>query len=316
MSALTHGKLFEPVFDAAADLCWRQWGAIASGADSGAARTIIDPEVLLLASTVLCDREPRLAELAEWFMISLSQVLSVGRTRRLAKDLTPEVEQRLHRLAQLAATRGLDARWSTLASGPTPDLRHSLEMRSAMKPRYYAPAALVFRLRMGLGVGIKADALAFLLGTSHWWTIREIAEATAWNTVAVGRALNDLALAGFIESSDPVEWQTTRAKQFRADPAAWKHVGHLDGQAHWGYHKDRFALVMRAAQLLHSGNAAQSLDAVALGDSAQTWTRSYAAAFRFDDEDPRSLLRGKLEEQGARFQGNLERLATWMREEG
>lgn len=318
MSVITHGKLFEPLLGAATDLCWRQWAAIASGpaSDTAPARTIIDPEALLLASTVLAGREPRLAELTEWFMVSLSQVLSVGRTRRLAKDLIPTVEARLHQLAHLAATRGGDARWQSLAEhgvkDPAPDLRWSLEGRSPMTPRYQRPAALVFRLRMGLGVGIKADALAFLLGKSEWCTVREIADATAWNTVAVGRALGDLALAGFIESSDPEPWQSNRIKQYRADHEAWQSVGRLDARAGWGYHKDRFALVMRAAQLLFPSNAAQSLDPISLGDWAQTWTRAYGSAFRFGNDEPKSLLRGKLKEQGTRFQDNLGKLTTWM----
>lgn len=316
MYVTTAGKLFEPVIDAATDLCWRQWGAIASGAAGGTARTIIDPEALLVASLVLCDREPRLGELVDWFMISLSQVLSVGRTRRLATDLTPEVENRLKHVAGLAVSRGGDARWKKLDPPIKPALRGSLQMRAAMKPRYRDPAALVFRLRMGLGVGIKADALAFLLGTDHWCTTREIGEATAWNPVAVRRALDDLVLAGFIESSDPVEWQTTRSKQYRADRGKWHDAAHLDEHCRWGYHKDRFELAIRAAQLLDPGNAAQQLDALSLGDWAQNWTRQYGAAFRFGNAEPKSLLRGKLEEQGIQFQADIVRLADWMREEG
>lgn len=316
MYVTTAGKLFEPVLDAATDLCWRQWGAIASGSTGGTARTIIDPEALLVTSLVLCDREPRLGELVDWFMISLSQVLSVGRTRRLATKLTPAVEDRLKHVAGLAVYRGRDARWKKLDPPANPGLRGSLQMRGAMKPRYQDPAALVFRLRMGFGVGIKADVLAFLLGTKHWCTTREIGDATAWNPVAVRRALDDLVLAGFIESSDPVEWQTTRSKQYRADRTKWTDAAHLAADCRWGYHKDRFELAMRAAMLLDPGNAAQQLDALALGAWAENWTRNYGAAFRFGDTEPKSLLRGKLEEQGEQFQANIVRLAEWMREEG
>lgn len=316
MSDITAGELFEPLLQAATDLCWRQWGAIASGAAAAPARTIIDPEALLVTSLVLGEREPRLGELTDWFMISLSQVLSVGRTRRLAKDLTPDVAERLRRVAGLAVSRGRDSRWKKLGPETDPRLRASLSMRSAMKPRYQDPAALVFRLRMGLGVGIKADTLAFLLGADAWCTTREISDATAWNTVAVRRALDDLTLAGFIESSDPVEWRTARARQYRADRDRWSEAAHLAADCGWGYHKERFTLAIRAAQLLDPANAAQRLDAVALGDWAQHWTRNHGAAFRFDKSGQGKLLRGKLEEQGAQFKANILRLAQWMREEG
>ncbi len=313
--SVTAGKLFSPLLEAATELCWKQWGAIASGAASTSAHTIIDPEALLVTSLALADREPRLGELSERFLISLPQVLSVGRTRRLLKGLSPQLTERVQAAAGLAASQGRDARWKALSGGTGLTQRSSSQHDSPMKPRYSNPAALVFRLRMGFGVGIKADALAFLLGTNNWCTIREIVDATAWNTVAVRRALVDLAIAEMIEPHEPIEWQSGRAKQYRADRIKWQDVAHLDSERPWGYHKERFELVVRLAQWIDDGNAAQKWDGLELGHWAQLWTKKYGAAFRFGPEEPRTLLRGKLEAQGKQFEQNVVKLTHWMQNE-
>jgi hypothetical protein len=311
------GELFEPLLDAAVKLCWRQWGAVASGSDAqDEARTIIDPEALLLASLALSEREPRLRELSEYFMYSLSSVLSVGRTNRLLRQAGHETASLMRYAASLAAHRGGDARWKKLASTTAPGLPMSLQFRQQMKPRYGRPAALVYRLRMGLGVGIKADLLAFLIGTGEWVSAREVASAIAWNGVAARRALEDLVLAGFIESSEPADWHPTRARQYRADASRWRDVARLGRHpARWGYHFERLGFVIRIHDWLSGPNAGQWWDDLELGNWARLWMEKYSAAFRFGALVP-AEPRGTLEEIGAQFQTDLSRLAMWMATEG
>jgi hypothetical protein len=56
----------------------------------------------------------------------------------------------------------------------------------------------MLRLRLAIGVGIKADVLTAALGTKHPMTVREIADGLAYTDVGVRGALDDLARAGFV----------------------------------------------------------------------------------------------------------------------
>lgn len=311
------GELFDPLLQAAVDLCWRQWHSVASGATAeGPARAIIDLEALVLTSLALAEREPRLAEITNHFMLSLPSVLSVGRMRRLHKEAGHETSARLGFSASLAAYRGGDARWKTLATNTAPGIPHALQMQDAMKPRFGRPAALVFRLRMGLGVGIKADTLAFLIGTGEWASVREVADAIAWNRVAARRALEDLVVAGFIASSEPATWHPTRSRQYRADALRWRDVAQLDNPpARWGYFFERFGFVIRIHDWLAGPNASQRWDDLQLGTWAQLWMEKYSSAFRFGEMIP-AAPRGTLEEIGAQFTRDLEALEQWMTNEG
>lgn len=317
MMFVAAGELFEPVLKAAVDLCWRQWSSVASGAVAEQdARTIIDPEALVLASLALSNREPRLAEITHRFMLSLSGVLSVGRMRRLLDGTTRETTDRFEYVATLARFQGGDARWRKLASNTAPRLAESFKFESEMKPRYARPAALVYRLRMGLGVGIKADTLAFLIGTGEWKSVREVADSTAWNRTAARRALDDLTLAGFIESSEPADWHPARARHYRAVVSRWRDVAQLgESPAEWGYHLERFTFIIRIHDWLGEPNASQRWDELQLGYWAKEWMAKNSAAFRFGELVP-AEPRGTLEEVGEQFKRDLDALARWMTEKG
>jgi hypothetical protein len=84
------------------------------------------------------------------------------------------------------------------------------------QPALTEPTALLLRLRAGFGVGIKADVLGFLLGMQGAWaTARDITEATSYTSQAVRRALEDMAVARFLEVT-----RQTPAK-YRVDPKGW-----------------------------------------------------------------------------------------------
>lgn len=102
-----------------------------------------------------------------------------------------------------------------------------------------APATLALRLRLGFGVGAKADVLTFLIGTpDDGATVREIAAATGYTVAAVRRAAEDMATARLLHvtAEQPVE--------FRADARAWGKVLGVAGESPpWRNWQARFAFV-------------------------------------------------------------------------
>ena len=209
-------KAVERLRDAVTDAAWRQWRAIGAPAtDGGRAHTLVDPEALLLLSLYLEDRERRLSRFVAWWAESGATLLSVQRTRNLLRTYhTAELKDRVAAFALLAWKKGNDARWRSLAGKALyPGARHK-DSRAA--PKVTDPAALMLRLRVGIGVGIKADLLAFLLGQhGSRETVKDIAAATYYNSRAVRRAVDEMASARLVRS-----WGTAPAT-YSADVDAW-----------------------------------------------------------------------------------------------
>ena len=200
--------MYAELLDEAADIaretgvraCWRQWVALGSYAMPVAerrARAIVDIEALLLLTLALRRHEPRLGDYVAWWARTASHLSSVQRLRSLA-DLYPgDRGRRLFvEFASLEHESG-DRRWRRYAEA---DARP--ESRPAKGPAdldLADPATLQVRLRAGLGVGAKADVLAFLIGRrGERATVRRIAEAVAYTHTAVRAAAADMALGRLI----------------------------------------------------------------------------------------------------------------------
>lgn len=207
----------------AADVCWRQWRALASaGAGADAARSIIDPEALVLLSLLVRRTERRLDDQLLWWAESGASLLSVQRMRTLLADAPRRVAQDLGEFAA-AAVRGGDVRWKVfVARGQSP-----LEARRGKGPRELQlldPSTLMLRLRAGFGVGVKADLLTFLIGNgavgepSIRATVESIAKSICYSVAATRRAANDMALARLIEAS------SDRPAQYVVDTRSWRDV--------------------------------------------------------------------------------------------
>lgn len=206
--------------DALLSVVWRQWkqlGASAAGASRSAdlsnatpgesspsepARiTLVDPEALLLASLGLLAHEQRLRDVITDWVATNADVLSVQRLRNLlANGGTAYDDARDTHVAWLAAVArdlGKDARWKPLA-GTHPAAIAARTMRT-VRVRTIEPSALMLRLRLAFGVGVKADLLSFLLANNaHAFTIRDIAEAVGYTVASVRRAAGDLASSRFL----------------------------------------------------------------------------------------------------------------------
>jgi hypothetical protein len=74
----------------------------------------------------------------------------------------------------------------------------------------------MLRLRVGLGVSVKTDLLAFLLGLGGMSAgVKPIAEALGYTARAVHRAVDDMAAANLIDTAGE------KPTAYRVDPKPW-----------------------------------------------------------------------------------------------
>jgi hypothetical protein len=253
----------------AIDAAWRQWTALgASGGGNEADGTTIDPEALVLASSQLVGHERRLGDFLLWWAGVGATLLSVQRTRTLLKA-TPEAADALAPFAASAVGAG-DRRWKGLAGSEGLDARPG---KGVAQARLTHPMALVLRLRAAFGVSAKADVVAVLLGLRRGATVREVAEATGYTTVAVRGALGGVALAGFAEATGetPTAYRATRR-------GAW---GQLlgGGPSAWGHWSERYAALLDVAAWGERAEAGGWSEYVA-ASKARDLTERHARAFR------------------------------------
>jgi len=220
--------------EAAARAAWTQWGAVFSvAASKRQALAIVDPEALLLGSLALSEHEPRLRGVVGLWGLNQSRLLSVQRAKNLAVLFPAGVRERLGAFAQVAMMRGGDARWRSVTSRSARPAAPPQRERQAT-PVLEGGAPLMLRLRLGIGVGIKADVIAYLIGMAGGGQpVILIARATAYHGRAVRRALEELAAGGFVEArpTAPASYRVNlpRWAELLAidpdDPPAWRSWG-------------------------------------------------------------------------------------------
>ena len=239
MSARIRRNLVEQVAEAAIESVWIQWRSLGSHITAkGQARWIVDPEALVLISLALRDYERRLWDvLASWAKTG-SKLLSVQRMKNLQSKYPSQTNERLAEFAHIAFAEGGDHRWRKLAGAEPGPLARDQRLRSA-SPKAWHPAALMVRLRLGLGVGLPADILTFLLSLRGGWaSARLIAEATDYTVYGIRRAADKMAGAQLIEST------TEKPVEYRADSTAWKSVlGLVEDVPPWRFWYQTYAFV-------------------------------------------------------------------------
>jgi hypothetical protein len=216
MSATRVAKAIGKLREAAAQAAWVQWSAIFTVASSRReARSIVDPEALLLVSLALREHEPRLWSAAVVWAQFGAGLLSVQRAKNLVALFPESTRKRLGEFARRAMEDGGDGRWrSLLGKGSQP--RSAAGRSREGTPRTVGGAALMLRLRLGLGVGIKPDVLAYLIGHAGGaLPVHLAARATAYYPRAVRRAMEELAAADFIEP------RPTTPLSYRVDNRKW-----------------------------------------------------------------------------------------------
>lgn len=226
---------------------WRQWSALDSpAADRRAARAIVDPEALILASLALVELERRLWDLLAWWARTSPRLLSVQRMRNLADGQDGDRAPRLGEFASLALEEGNDGRWKSLERAP-PRLDARASKTEAPAPRLRHPATLMLLLRRGMGVGIKSDLLTVLIGdTGRGQDVKSLSQATMYSSRAVRRSAQEMAegrLIRIVEES-PIT--------FSADSDAWLSVIQLEPPPpEWKPWHQVFSLFNRLTKVFH-----------------------------------------------------------------
>lgn len=199
MSAPTLTSITAGLRGVLVDAAWAQWSAIEAWPNGKPARSVVDPEALVLASLWLEPEEPRLWRVARLWARGGARYLSVQRIKNLARHYPSRAKQHLGDFAWECLHAGKDARWRALATAPAATAVRERGAELEPSPQFRKPGALMLRLRIGLGVGIKADVLAYLLGSAGARrTLRDMADATGYFRRAVDRAVAELVAAGFV----------------------------------------------------------------------------------------------------------------------
>jgi hypothetical protein len=216
-------KAIAELREAAARSAWTQWAAIFTfPVTKRRATAIVDPEALLLGSFALSEYERRLRSVIALWGLHHSRLLSVQRAKNLSERFPEPVQDALGAFAHLALARGGDLRWRSVAQH-VPKVASVREREKEASPVLEGGAAVMLRLRLGLGVGIKPDVIAYLIGLAGGRaTVQAIAEATAYHGRAVRRGLEELAAAGFVEP------RPTAPVSYRVDSRRWSALLRID----------------------------------------------------------------------------------------
>jgi len=225
MSEKRYEETARQVKESSARLCWSQWVTLGAGATPepglGAA-SIVDPEALVAMSLLLHSHERRLLDLVGWWAGVGSRFISVQRMQTVLGSFPPDPPGLLRPFARMAVEAG-DRRWKRHVSGGLlPDPRAG---KGPTAPRLTEGATVWLRLRAAFGVGAKADTLTFLLGVgSGPRSVREVAVATGYSSVAIRTAVQDMVLGRLIREvhGHPARYfapEGIRAELFERSPA-------------------------------------------------------------------------------------------------
>ena len=200
-------------------VAWAQWSTLATVAVPAGprARSMVDPEALVLLSLALRGRQRRLDDLVAGWARAAPALLSVQRLIHLSESFPAGVAEGIGAFARAAADAG-DRRWRTHAAEAEAEAAR-VPRKAIGAPRLAEAPALLLRLRAGFGVGARADVLAFLLAQRGAEApVSAIAGATGYSGSGVRTAAEEMVLAGFAKR---VEAAPTA---YCADHRAWAGV--------------------------------------------------------------------------------------------
>lgn len=243
---------------------WAQWTEMGVGGTRGTEVSLIDPEVLLLATSRFSRFDPRLFDVVLDWLVQYSGSLDVTRLRRLGTQRRIHDDKVLVALIDFMRQRSLTEKWDASSrallareerapyGGPealfiAPDgrplhtpgakdtffLEHGLErpelvMRDlSLAPDSRRSALGRLRLRTLVGQGVRAEVLLFLATHDHAHG-RLIASQAGFSQRQVADYLTQLSESGFAES-----WEEGRTVQFRLSPEFVRSLGPLAAYVDW-----------------------------------------------------------------------------------
>jgi hypothetical protein len=210
---------------ALADFLWDEWAQMGVSASTSRSDTwATDPEALLLLTFEVGRGDPRLfEEVLDWMLVN-ERLLSVQRLRNLAVDDEDRklVEAVIGWLGQHRRRARLGSRSPKTAGQPQPFFRGSVLDVADPDPAFFSqgflypqtepggksqapdpqlPINFAFRLRLLLGVSVRAEVARVLLTTdTPWMNTQALAESTAYTKRNVQEAATSFSSANFIYS--------------------------------------------------------------------------------------------------------------------
>ena len=206
------------------DLLWRQWSALGvAGQVAPGGSAAVDPEALLLVSTVFARHDARLFdEIADWLQQN-GDWINLLRMARLQRELGLGDVTVLGALAEHLTQRSAHSKWKGFAKKPpqvdqpvplfphlpspnrTDDifrrwgwLRTPVEPCGLSKPpRTNQPGAFLLQLRALFGMQSRAEVLAWLLAHESGHPA-QIARETGYSRGSVQNVLNELEISGHV----------------------------------------------------------------------------------------------------------------------
>ena len=304
MSSLNIVKLEQAVVEAT----WSQWASLGSFIDSKhAARSMVDPEALLLISLCLRHRERRLWDvLASWAKHG-SSLLSIQRVKNLQKRFPDLVNERLSEFAMMAETTGKDHRWRSLA-GPDPGPAVRTYDLWESYPLAWQTPALVIRMRLGFGVGIVADILSFLISLKgDRASARTMANATEYSARSVRRTTDNMAASQLIERTGK------KPSQYRVNIEKWSDLlGIKQDLPRWRFWPKVYSLAATLIIREEIGDWAGQSEYM-LSSSLRDLVENHGEAFvlnQIEYPDPRQFPG---EQYAPAFADSIANLAKWIR---
>lgn len=207
-------------------LLWRQWTmlGVAGTGPAGSSSAPVDPEALLLLTLESARTEPRLFdEVLDWLLLH-GHAIDVQRLRNLQGEDSESPGRLMSAVAAFVGEKDASSKWKRLAAPPrkpprqmealfllpgTPGLADSSAINSLftkygyrrhpIRPRGLTgpipkrlAASLRFQLRALFGLGIRAEALTYLVSgrSGH---VKEISTVAGYSTLGTHQALGELA---------------------------------------------------------------------------------------------------------------------------
>jgi hypothetical protein len=271
------------------------------------AKAIVDPEALILLSLGLREHERRLWDVLAWWAAVGAKLISVQRMKNLAVHYPEPINHRLGEYSRVAHEMGGDFRWKSLAISSTGQIPR-MKRKRQMDPQLLEPAALILRLRMGIGVGIKADILSFLMGIGGAWaSVKDISAATYYTNRAIRRAADEMVAARLIHS------KAETPTQYRVSPEPWTQLLQMkEPLPIWRYWQAAFAFVAHFLECVEEEKFKEV--SYLASTQARDLFEQHRSAFSWNQisvPDP-SEFRGTEYLDG--FQDTVLKLAQWLEE--
>lgn len=283
------------------DFLWNEWGQVgASAAVSQHSPWAADPEALLLVSFEVGREEPRLlGEVLDWLVVN-ERLVSVQRLRNLARDEPDRalVEAVIGWLGERRKRPRRGARSGIPRSDePQPFFRSSQLPVEDPDPAFLAqgftkprsgptgksrapdlndPINFAFRLRLLLGVGVRAEAVRVLLTTeASRLDVKTLAASTAFSKRNVQEGVAALNAAGVLTS-----WEVGNEQRFEASREGWTRFLGLDRLPQHVDWPQIFAAYRRILRWL-ADPANQDLSDYMLASEARTLVEEVTPDLRF-----------------------------------